>query len=120
MAKKVDNPEPTRMVLPADGMSRWKQFAQFSPFSREKFRQLVIAGKAPQPVRFSDRCTAYHNRELLKFFADPLNYSAVVIGDCTTEVYVASSANAQARTETKQVSAAKTNIAHSFSSPEAT
>ncbi|MGZ5178712.1 MAG: helix-turn-helix transcriptional regulator [Burkholderiales bacterium] len=79
MAQKVDKPEPIRMAIPADGMSRWKQFAPFSPFSREKFRQLVIAGKAPQPVRFSDRCTAYHNQELLKFLADPLNYSAAVV-----------------------------------------
>lgn len=62
--------------LPFDGMSRWSQIAPFSPFSREKFRQLVIAGKAPQPIKFSERCTAYQNRELHKFFADPLNYSA--------------------------------------------
>lgn len=61
--------------LPLDGMSRWSQIAPFSPFSREKFRQLVNEGKAPQPVKFSERCTAYQNRELHKFFADPLNYS---------------------------------------------
>lgn len=62
--------------LPADGMSRWSQIAPFSPFSREKFRQLVIVGRAPQPVKFSERCTAYSNRELHRFFADPLNYRA--------------------------------------------
>lgn len=61
--------------LPSDGMSRWGQILPFCPFSREKFRQLVIAGKAPQPIKFSMRCTAYSNRELHKFFADPLNYS---------------------------------------------
>lgn len=60
--------------LPLDGMSRWRQIEPFSPFSREKFRQLVAAGKAPQPVRFSERCTAYRNRDLHLFFADPLNY----------------------------------------------
>lgn len=85
MAQKVDKPEPPRSTIPADGMSRWKQFAQFSPFSREKFRQLVMAGKAPQPVRFSDRLTAYHNRDLLEFFADPLNYSANVVRDGQAE-----------------------------------
>ncbi|MFZ6723092.1 helix-turn-helix transcriptional regulator [Undibacterium sp. Ji49W] len=63
-------------TLPLDGFSRWHQIAPFSPFCREKFRQLVRAGKAPQPVRFSERCTAYPNRELHKFFADPLNYQA--------------------------------------------
>ena len=62
--------------LPHDGMSRWNQIAPFSPVCREKFRQLVKAGKAPQPVRFSERCTAYSNRELHRFFADPLNYRA--------------------------------------------
>ncbi|MFZ6726951.1 helix-turn-helix transcriptional regulator [Undibacterium sp. MH2W] len=69
------NPSKT---LPADGMSRWSQIAPFSPFSREKFRQLVKKGMAPQPVKFSERCTAYSNRELHKFFADPLNYRAEV------------------------------------------
>lgn len=73
MAQQTATPSKT---LPIDGMSRWKQAAPFCPFSREKFRQLVIAGKAPQPVKFSERCTAYSNRELHKFFADPLNYSA--------------------------------------------
>jgi hypothetical protein len=65
-----------KLNLPFDGMSRWNQIAPFSPFCREKFRQLVLAGKAPQPIRFSERCTAYSNRELHKFFADPLSYRA--------------------------------------------
>jgi len=65
--------------LPVDGLSRWRQFAPFSPFSREKFRQLVKVGKAPQPVRFSARCTAYSNKELHRFFADPLNYIAEIV-----------------------------------------
>ena len=72
----MENAVSKNKTLPADGMSRWKQIEPFSPFSREKFRQLVIAGKAPQPVKFSERCTAYPNRELHKFFADPLNYRA--------------------------------------------
>ena len=70
--------EPPKASLPHDGMSRWNQIAQFSPFSREKFRQLVNAGKAPPAVRLSERCTCYSNRELHRFFADPLNYSAGV------------------------------------------
>jgi prophage regulatory protein len=66
---------PPGKALPVDGMSRWLQIEPFSPFSREKFRQLVNSGKAPQPIKFSERCTCYSNRELHKFFADPLNYS---------------------------------------------
>lgn len=76
MTTKQETEATPSKKLPADGMSRWHQIEPFSPFSREKFRQLVRAGKAPQPVRFSQRCTAYHNHELHRFFADPLNYSA--------------------------------------------
>lgn len=76
MAKRTNSAPVPRTTLPADGMSRWNQIVPFSPFSREKFRQLVIAGRAPQPIKFSERCTAYSNRELHKFFADPLNYRA--------------------------------------------
>jgi len=76
MAQHATPVTPPSKTLPVDGMSRWNQIAQFSPFSREKFRQLVNAGKAPPAVRLSQRCTAYSNRELHKFFADPLNYSA--------------------------------------------
>lgn len=72
----VISPDFHQVNLPFDGMSRWNQIAPFSPFCREKFRQLVRAGKAPQPVKFSERCTAYPNRELHRFFADPLNYRA--------------------------------------------
>jgi len=64
--------------LPLDGLSRWSAIEAYVPFSREKFRQLVKKGMAPQPVKFSERCTAYSNRELHKFFADPLNYRAEV------------------------------------------
>ena len=73
LAQSVQIEQPAKR-LPIDGMSRWSQIAPFSPFCREKFRQLVLSGKAPQPIRFSERCTAYQNRELHRFFADPLNY----------------------------------------------
>lgn len=65
-------PEPE--VLPATGKSRFNQFKKFIPFSREKFRQLVKEGRAPQPVRMGIRCTFYDNVELHKWLADPLNY----------------------------------------------
>ena len=67
-----------RKTLPADGMSRWSQIKPFSPVGREKFRQLVKAGKAPAAIHLSPRCTCYNNRELHRFFADPLNYSVDV------------------------------------------
>lgn len=64
--------------LPVNGMSRLNQIVPFLSFSREKFRQLVKAGRAPQPVRLSLRCTVYSNQEMHRFFADPLNYRAEV------------------------------------------
>jgi prophage regulatory protein len=76
MAHIATQAAPLSKTLPADGMSRWRQIIPFSPVSREKFRQMVIAGKAPPAVRLSERCTCYSNRELHKFFADPLNYVA--------------------------------------------
>ncbi|MBC7621829.1 MAG: transcriptional regulator [Aeromicrobium sp.] len=78
MAYIATQAAPFSKTLPADGMSRWRQIIPFSPVSREKFRQMVIAGKAPPAVRLSERCTCYSNRELHKFFADPLNYVAEV------------------------------------------
>lgn len=64
--------------LPADGLSRWRQFAPFSPVSRERFRQLSKIGRAPQPIRLGIRCTMFSNRELHRWLADPINYQADV------------------------------------------
>ena len=60
--------------IPSVGFSRWKQFFRLIPFSKEKFRQHVIQGRAPQPIRFSARCTAYANADLIRFLDDPLNF----------------------------------------------
>lgn len=62
--------------LPPMGYSRWKQFQQFCPISREKFRQLVRAFKAPQPTYLSSRCAMYKNAELHEFLRDITNYKA--------------------------------------------
>lgn len=81
MAAKTLLPHETKPVtLPADGMSRWSQFAPFAPISRERFRQLSNQGRAPQPVRLGIRCTMYSNRELHRWLADPVNYQAGVQG----------------------------------------
>ena len=49
-ATQAATPTPT---LPTVGMSRFKQIQPFLPISREKFRQMVRALAAPQPVRLS-------------------------------------------------------------------
>lgn len=61
-------------TLPKIGMSRFSQFKKFLPLSREKFRQLSKAGKAPQGIRMGSRLTMYSNEELHRFLANPLNY----------------------------------------------
>lgn len=62
--------------LPNSGYSRWQQLAPFMPFSRETWRLLVKAGKAPQPTYLSKRCKIYPNVEVHRWFADPNNYRA--------------------------------------------
>jgi prophage regulatory protein len=61
-------------TLPTVGMSRWQQLQHIIPVSREKWRQLVIAGKAPAPVRLSERCSMYPNAEVHRWLADPIGY----------------------------------------------
>ena len=67
---------PKAVTLPHDGMSRWSQIKSFVPISREKFRQMVRDGQAPQPVRLGIRCTMWRNSELHQFLADPTGYDA--------------------------------------------
>lgn len=69
---------PTPETLPAIGKSRWSTIKKFSPFSKEKFRQLSKEGRAPQPERHGCRITYYENRELHKWLADPINYRVEV------------------------------------------
>ena len=69
---------PTPATLPATGKSRFSQFHEFLPFSKEKFRQLSKKGMAPQPERMGVRCTYFDNGELHRFLADPINYRVVV------------------------------------------
>jgi hypothetical protein len=63
-------------TLPLIGMSRFSQFKKFLPLSREKFRQLSKAGKAPQGIRMGTRLTMYENKEIHRFLDNPLEYVA--------------------------------------------
>ena len=65
-------------TLPKIGMSRFSQFKKFLPLSREKFRQLSKAGKAPQGIRMGSRLTMYKNEELHRFLANPIGYELEV------------------------------------------
>lgn len=68
----------TPATLPLTGKSRWSRISQFSPVSRETFRQLCKEGRAPQPERMGIRCTFYDNQELHRWLADPISYKAEV------------------------------------------
>lgn len=74
MVSKVKESPSTQ--LPLDGMSRWSQCKKFMPISREKWRQLVRDGKAPQPVKLGIRCTMWRNAELHEFLANPVGYKS--------------------------------------------
>ena len=75
MAQKITATESPTPTLPTIGMSRFNQIKPFINISREKYRQLVRAGKAPQPVTMSLTCVMYRNEELHQFLKDPMNYS---------------------------------------------
>lgn len=65
---------PLPETLPVDGMSRWSDLKKILPISREKWRQLEKAGKAPKIIRMGIRCSFQNNREIHRWLADPLNY----------------------------------------------
>ena len=68
--------EAEPLTLPVDGMSRWAQIAPFASMGRQRFRELSSQCRAPQPMRIGARCIMYSNRELHRWFADPVNYRA--------------------------------------------
>ncbi|CAG9168107.1 helix-turn-helix transcriptional regulator [Cupriavidus pinatubonensis] len=68
-----------KAVLPMTGVSRYGQIAPFISLSREKWRQLVLAGKAPQAIRMGTRCTVYKNSDVHAWLADPMGYRAEVL-----------------------------------------
>ena len=64
--------------LPTDGMSRYRALSSYIPVSREKWRTLVREGKAPQPIRLSERCVMYRNADVHEWLKDPVNYRVEV------------------------------------------
>lgn len=74
MSAAVSQPAPTAPTLPMVGMSRWAELSKFIGISRETWRQLVLAGRAPAPVRLSERCSLYPNAQIHAWLADPVNY----------------------------------------------
>lgn len=67
--------EITPEKLPQQGKSRWEQLKHFIPVSRETFRKMYLAKKAPQPQRLSLRCTVWDNGEIHRWLANPEGYA---------------------------------------------
>jgi len=66
---------PNSAALPADGFSRWATLKNFVPLCRETVRQREAAGRFPKRQQLgSDRCTAWPNREVHRWLADPDGY----------------------------------------------
>jgi prophage regulatory protein len=63
-------------TLPIDGFTRWNDLRNFVPFSRETARKRELEGRFPRRHHFSQRCAAWPNRELHRWFSDPKNYRA--------------------------------------------
>ncbi|NWK42883.1 helix-turn-helix transcriptional regulator [Ralstonia pickettii] len=66
-------------TLPSVGFSRWSQLQYFIPVSRETWRKLVKDGRAPQPQRWTERCTVYSNAEVHRWMQNPAAYQAQAI-----------------------------------------
>jgi prophage regulatory protein len=64
----------TSPALPQIGMSRWQQLRHVIPVGRETWRKLCLAGKAPSPIRLSERCTMYSNADVHRWLADPVGF----------------------------------------------
>lgn len=63
-------------TLPLIGHSRWEQLKPFLPICRETWRTMSRQGRAPTPIRLSERCTVWSNAEVHRWMQDPLGYTA--------------------------------------------
>lgn len=61
-------------TLPSVGMSRWEQLRHFIPLSRESWRKLVNARRAPMAHKLSARCTMYANVDVHRWLANPAEF----------------------------------------------
>lgn len=69
-----------KLSIPPIGKSRWEQLRYIIPVSRETWRKLCKAGKAPHPERISLRCTVWDNAEIHNWLHDPVGYQAKPVG----------------------------------------
>jgi predicted DNA-binding transcriptional regulator AlpA len=63
-------------ILPSIGLFKWRDIAPFVGMSRESWRKLVNAGRAPSPIRLTSSCSLYRAQDVHAWMADPLGYAA--------------------------------------------
>ncbi|MDR8106181.1 AlpA family transcriptional regulator [Burkholderia cenocepacia] len=64
-------------ALPLDGYTRWADLKHLIPLCRESIRLRELAGRFPKRAQLgSSRSTAWPNRELHRWLADPDGYRA--------------------------------------------
>jgi predicted DNA-binding transcriptional regulator AlpA len=78
-AEKAESGQANEPILPRVGLSTWRMIAPFIPMCRESWRKLVVAGRAPQPIRLTSSCSMYRNEDVLAWLADPLGYRAAPV-----------------------------------------
>ena len=66
-------PKPSS-ELPKDGMIRWSKLKYFVPLGRETWRRRVMAGTAPQPIRYARNVVFYRVDEIRDWLKDPMGY----------------------------------------------
>jgi len=75
------SPRRNLTVLPPSGRGRWSDIAPFVGVSRETWRLLVNTGRAPTPLRLTERCTLYDFAAVHAWIADPAHYCAAPSGN---------------------------------------
>lgn len=70
---KRENDLEVVRILP-EGLYRWNEVKEFIPFSREKWRLLMIDGKVPASIKLSLTCVVWRGSDVLEWLADPVGY----------------------------------------------
>ncbi|WP_433693248.1 helix-turn-helix transcriptional regulator [Paraburkholderia phenoliruptrix] len=62
--------------LPAIGKVRWPSIKPHVGVCRNTWTTMGKEGRAPRPIRLTERCTVWDASEIRRWIADPVNYRA--------------------------------------------
>lgn len=72
----IKHKAPSAPKIDPDGLYRWKELSQFLPVSRDFWRRLVIAKKAPTPIKIGSRSKFWKGEDVMEWLQNPESYSA--------------------------------------------